>query len=88
VIEIENDTPEIAICGVSRVCRPGDSCHIPAGVVYAVRLTAGTKAINVFEEPDRHPLTRQFRSGSVPAAPRGCGAGAEAVPEGAGEGRG
>lgn len=49
-------TVEITIDGVSRVYRPGDSYDIPAGVVHAVRLTAGTKAIDVFEEPDRYPL--------------------------------
>jgi quercetin dioxygenase-like cupin family protein len=53
---VVSGTVEITIDGVSRVYRPGDSYDIPAGVVHAVRLTAGTKAIDVFEEPDRYPL--------------------------------
>jgi quercetin dioxygenase-like cupin family protein len=51
-------TVEITIDGVARTYRPGESYYIPAGVVHGVRLTAGTKAIDVFEEPDRYPLTR------------------------------
>jgi quercetin dioxygenase-like cupin family protein len=53
---VVSGTVEITIDGVSRVYLPGDSYDIPAGVVHAVRLTAGTKAIDVFEEPDRYPL--------------------------------
>jgi quercetin dioxygenase-like cupin family protein len=49
-------TVETPIGGVSRVCLPGDSCDSPAGVVHAVRLTAGTKAIDVFGDPGRYPL--------------------------------
>ena len=55
---VVSGTVEITIDGVSRVYRRGESYDSPAGVVHAVRLTAGTKAIDVFEEPDRYPLKR------------------------------
>lgn len=47
---------ELTIGGVTRVYRPGDSYDIPSGVVHSARLKAGTKVIDVFEEPDRYPL--------------------------------
>ena len=55
---VVSGTVEITINGVARVYRPGESYDIPTGVVHAVRVTAGTKAIDVFEEPDRYPLKR------------------------------
>ena len=47
---------ELTIDGVPRVFGPGASYDIPAGTVHAVRIKAGTKAIDVFEEPDRYPI--------------------------------
>ncbi|WP_309665798.1 cupin domain-containing protein [Tabrizicola sp.] len=40
----------------TRTYRPGDSYSIPAGVEHEALVTAGTRAIDVFEEPDRYPL--------------------------------
>jgi quercetin dioxygenase-like cupin family protein len=50
---------ELTIDGVTQGYRPGESYDIPAGTVHAVRIKAGTKAIDVFEEPDRYPLRRR-----------------------------
>jgi quercetin dioxygenase-like cupin family protein len=41
----------------TRTYRPGDSYSIPAGVVHSARIAAGTVAIDVFEEPDRYPIS-------------------------------
>lgn len=46
----------LTIAGDTRICRPGDSYSIPAGVEHAVRVTAGTRAIDVFAEADRYAL--------------------------------
>ncbi|MCG6858814.1 MAG: cupin domain-containing protein [Salaquimonas sp.] len=46
----------LTVDGVEKICRPGDSYSIPAGAVHSVRLTAGTKVIDFFEEPDRYTL--------------------------------
>lgn len=35
---------------------PGDSYSIPPGVVHSAHISAGTCAIDVFEEPDRYGL--------------------------------
>jgi len=47
---------EFTIGGETRICRPGDSYEIPAGVVHGARIAAGTRVIDVFEEPDRYAL--------------------------------
>lgn len=44
------------IGGDTRTYRPGDSYLIPAGVEHGARIKAGTRVIDVFEEPDRYPL--------------------------------
>jgi quercetin dioxygenase-like cupin family protein len=46
----------LTIDGTTRICRPGDSYDIPAGAVHSALVMAGTKAMDVFEEPDRYPL--------------------------------
>lgn len=46
----------LTIGGATRRYRPGESYDIPSGTPHAVRVLAGTKAIDVFEEPDRYPL--------------------------------
>lgn len=40
----------------TRAYRPGDSYAIPAGVQHGAMITAGTRVIDVFEEPDRYRL--------------------------------
>lgn len=47
---------EITIAGTPRTMRPGDTWDIPAGVAHSVRIKAGARAIDVFEEPDRYAL--------------------------------
>lgn len=44
------------IGGVTRTYRPGDSYMIPAGVEHGAEIRAGTRAIDVFQEPDRYRL--------------------------------
>lgn len=44
------------IGGVTRTYGPGDSYSIPAGVEHGAIIRAGTRVIDVFEEPDRYPL--------------------------------
>lgn len=46
----------LTIDGITRAHHPGDSYDIPAGVVHAVQVKAGTVAIDVFAEPDRYRL--------------------------------
>ena len=46
----------LTIGGVTRTLRPGDNYDIPAGVVHSGIIRAGTKVIDVFEEPDRYPI--------------------------------
>lgn len=46
----------LTIDGITRRYGPGESYDIPAGTVHAVEVSAGTRAIDVFEEPDRYPL--------------------------------
>lgn len=47
---------ELTIGGETRTYRPGESYSIPAGVTHGARIPAGTRVIDVFEEPDRYPL--------------------------------
>ncbi|MEE9389501.1 MAG: cupin domain-containing protein [Paracoccaceae bacterium] len=49
-------TVALTIDGKTSIYKPGDSYFIPSGVVHGVSVTAGTKAIDVFEEPDRYGL--------------------------------
>lgn len=44
------------IGGDTRTYGPGDSYAIPAGVDHGAKIKAGTRVIDVFEEPDRYPL--------------------------------
>lgn len=47
---------ELTIEGVTQTYRPGETWNIPAGAIHSARIKAGTKAMDVFEEPDRYPL--------------------------------
>ncbi|WP_424970104.1 cupin domain-containing protein [Dinoroseobacter sp. S76] len=42
--------------GETRTYGPGESYDIPSGMEHAVKVTAGTVAVDMFEEPDRYPL--------------------------------
>ena len=44
------------IGGETKEYRAGDSYNIPSGVVHGALITAGTKAIDIFEENDRYPI--------------------------------
>lgn len=44
------------IGGETKLYRPGDSYAIPAGVEHGAMIKAGTRVIDVFEEPDRYPI--------------------------------
>ena len=45
---------DLTISGEARLHRSGSSYYIPAGAVHSAKLTAGTKLIEFFEEPDRY----------------------------------
>ena len=47
---------ELTIGGESRIYRPGEYYDIPAGVVHSAKIPAGTKILELFEEPDRYNL--------------------------------
>ncbi|WP_347309799.1 cupin domain-containing protein [Defluviimonas sp. SAOS-178_SWC] len=47
---------ELTMNGETRIYRPGATYSIPSGVVHAVKISAGTVALDVFEEPDRYKL--------------------------------
>ncbi|MEX0307311.1 MAG: cupin domain-containing protein [Ruegeria sp.] len=47
---------ELTIGGDTRVYLPGDSYSIPAGVEHGGYIKAGSRVIDVFEEPDRYPI--------------------------------
>ena len=49
---------QLTIDGVTTTYRQGDSYDLPAGVVHAVKVAAGTIALDTFEEPDRYALRR------------------------------
>jgi quercetin dioxygenase-like cupin family protein len=42
----------------TRTYRPGDSYYIPPGVQHGAVIKGGTRVVDVFQEPDRYPLTR------------------------------
>lgn len=46
----------IAVDGARTTYRPGEAWDLPAGVVHEVEIKAGSRAIDVFEEPDRYPV--------------------------------
>ncbi len=46
----------LTIGSETRTYRPGDSYSIPAGVPHGATITAGTRAIDVFEEADRYAI--------------------------------
>lgn len=45
---------ELTIGGETRVYRTGDSYSIGEGVMHGGRIRAGTRIVDVFEEPDRY----------------------------------
>jgi quercetin dioxygenase-like cupin family protein len=45
---------ELTVGGETRLRHPGSSYYIPAGVLHSAKLSAGTKLIEFFEEPDRY----------------------------------
>ncbi|WP_299894766.1 cupin domain-containing protein [uncultured Ruegeria sp.] len=47
---------ELTIGGQTRTYRPGDSYSIPSGVEHGGIIKAGSRVIDVFEEPDRYPI--------------------------------
>lgn len=47
---------ELTIDGETRIYRAGNSYSIPAGVEHGARIRAGTRAIDVFQEPHRYAL--------------------------------
>ncbi len=50
---------ELTVGGETRRCGPGDSYHIPAGVVHGARFLSHFRAIDVFADMDRYkPLRR------------------------------
>jgi quercetin dioxygenase-like cupin family protein len=49
---------ELTLDGATTVYAPGDTYNIPSGAVHSVKVTAGTRAIDVFEEGDRYLLKK------------------------------
>lgn len=47
---------EITIADETKIKKPGDTWDIPAIVEHGVVIRAGSKALDVFQEPDRYPL--------------------------------
>ncbi|NOC91352.1 MULTISPECIES: cupin domain-containing protein [unclassified Ruegeria] len=47
---------ELTIGGQTRIYRPGDSYSIPSGVAHGGTIKAGSRVIDVFEEPDRYAI--------------------------------
>jgi len=47
---------DLTVDGTTTTYHPGDSYFIPSGVTHAVRVAAGSRLLDVFEEPDRYPL--------------------------------
>jgi len=46
----------LTIEGKTRVYGPGDDYDIPSGAIHSVKVKAGTRAVDVFEENDRYGL--------------------------------
>ena len=49
---------ELTIDGHTHVYLPGESYSIPAGAMHGGKIAAGSKLLDIFEEPDRYPLKR------------------------------
>ena len=47
---------EFTIGGVTKIYGPGDSYSIPSGVEHGAKIKAGSRVIDIFEEPDRYSL--------------------------------
>ncbi len=47
---------ELTIGDETRTYRQGESYYIPPGVVHSGKISAGTKVIDIFEEPERYKL--------------------------------
>ncbi len=47
---------KLTMNGDTRTYGPGDHYNIPSGVEHGAEITAGTVAMDVFEEPDRYPM--------------------------------
>ena len=47
---------ELTVEGEMRKLQPGDTYAIPEGAVHSAVLSAGFKALDVFEEPDRYKI--------------------------------
>lgn len=47
---------ELTIGDKTRVYKPGEFYNIPSGVEHSAKIPAGTKIIELFEEPDRYDL--------------------------------
>ncbi|UFI02554.1 cupin domain-containing protein [Roseibium aggregatum] len=47
---------EFTIAGETRTMGPGAIYDIPSGAEHSAIIKAGTKVIDVFEEPDRYPV--------------------------------
>jgi len=47
---------EMVIGGITKTVKPGNKWDIPADVEHRVRIKAGSKALDVFEAPDRYSL--------------------------------
>ena len=47
-------TLELTIEGEKYVLKPGDNYHIPEGARHSAQLSAGFRAIDVFEDPERY----------------------------------
>jgi quercetin dioxygenase-like cupin family protein len=47
---------DLTIDGATKSYIPGQSYNIPSGVEHSVKVRAGSKVMDIFEEPDRYPL--------------------------------
>lgn len=47
---------ELTIGGDTKTYGPGDSYSIPSGIEHGGKIKAGSRVIDVFEEPDRYPV--------------------------------
>ena len=47
---------KLTIDGETKTYKPGESYNIPSGVVHSATIYAGSKVMDIFEEPDRYPL--------------------------------
>ena len=47
-------TVEIEVGGEMQVCRRGDTYFVPGGVPHITWVAAGTRGLDIFEEPDRY----------------------------------